>query len=52
MHWLEDADHGFHVLKSSGRTDEQVLNEAGDAVRRWLNRLERFQLPGTQGQKV
>ena len=20
MHWLEGADHSFHVLKSSGRT--------------------------------
>jgi predicted alpha/beta-hydrolase family hydrolase len=35
MHWLEGADHGFHVLKSSGRTDEDVLNEIADASRRW-----------------
>src|SRR3954469_2693025 len=29
LHWLEGADHGFHVLKSSGRTDAQVLDEVG-----------------------
>lgn len=36
MHWLEGADHSFHVLKSSGRTDAQVLEEVGDATREWL----------------
>ena len=36
MHWLEGADHSFHVLKSSGRTDAQVLDEVGEAGRRWL----------------
>jgi predicted alpha/beta-hydrolase family hydrolase len=36
MHWLEGADHSFHVLKSSGRTDAEVLNEVGDAARVWL----------------
>jgi predicted alpha/beta-hydrolase family hydrolase len=35
MHWLEGADHSFHVLKSSGRTDEDVLAEIGAAVSRW-----------------
>jgi hypothetical protein len=35
MHWLEGADHSFHVLKSSGRTDEEVLAEIGAAVSRW-----------------
>jgi len=37
MHWIEDADHGFHVRKSSGRTDDDVLAEIGDATQRWLN---------------
>ncbi len=37
MHWLEGADHSFHVLKSSGRTDAQVLEEIGEASRRWLS---------------
>jgi predicted alpha/beta-hydrolase family hydrolase len=39
MHWLEGADHSFHVLKSSGRTDAQVLDEVGDATRAWIGRL-------------
>jgi predicted alpha/beta-hydrolase family hydrolase len=36
MHWLEGADHSFHVLKSSGRTDADVDAEVAGAVRRWL----------------
>lgn len=36
MHWLQGADHSFHVLKSSGRTDPQVLDEMGDAARGWV----------------
>jgi predicted alpha/beta-hydrolase family hydrolase len=39
MHWLEGADHSFHVLKSSGRTDDQVLAEVGDASGAWVERL-------------
>lgn len=35
MHWLEGADHSFHVLKSSGRTDGDVIAEIGAAVSRW-----------------
>ena len=41
MHWLEGADHSFHVLKSSGRTDAQVLSEVGEATGRWLDRFGR-----------
>jgi uncharacterized protein len=36
MHWLEGADHSFHVLKSSGRTDREVLAEVGTATSDWL----------------
>ena len=36
MHWLEGADHSFHVLKSSGRTDADVLREVAEASRAWL----------------
>lgn len=39
MHWLEGADHSFHVLKSSGRTDDDVFREVGDVSREWLARL-------------
>jgi predicted alpha/beta-hydrolase family hydrolase len=40
MHWLEGADHSFHVLKSSGRTDGQVLNEIGEETSAWLARTD------------
>lgn len=36
MHWLDGADHSFHVLKSSGRNDAAVLAEVGDATSAWL----------------
>ena len=32
---IEHADHMFHVLKKSGRTDEQVLDELADTVAAW-----------------
>ena len=35
MHWLEGADHSFHVLKSSGRSDSDVLNEIADVSSTW-----------------
>jgi predicted alpha/beta-hydrolase family hydrolase len=40
MHWLDGADHSFHVLKSSGRTDEQVMQEVGTTARSWLSGLD------------
>jgi len=39
MHWLEGADHSFHVLKSSGRTDADVMAEVREASRVWVERL-------------
>jgi predicted alpha/beta-hydrolase family hydrolase len=39
MHWLEGADHSFHVLKSSGRTDAQVLEEVAQRARTWVATL-------------
>jgi hypothetical protein len=39
MHWIDGADHSFHVPKSSGRTDADVLTEVGEAVESWLPRL-------------
>jgi predicted alpha/beta-hydrolase family hydrolase len=41
MHWLEGADHSFHVLKSSGRNDAAVLDEMADAAAEWLPRASR-----------
>jgi predicted alpha/beta-hydrolase family hydrolase len=39
MHWVKDADHSFHVPKSSGRTDPQVLAEIADAAEAWVKRI-------------
>ena len=39
MHWLEGADHSFHVLKSSGRTDAQVFDEIASASSSWIQDL-------------
>jgi len=39
MHWVEGADHSFHVLKSSGRTDATVLEAIADASSRWIEEL-------------
>ena len=39
MHWLEGADHSFHVNKSSGRNDAQVLEEVGAATRHWIEQF-------------
>jgi predicted alpha/beta-hydrolase family hydrolase len=36
MHWLDGADHSFHVLKSSGRADADVMEEIGTATMSWL----------------
>jgi predicted alpha/beta-hydrolase family hydrolase len=39
MHWIEGADHSFHVLRSSGRGDADVDEEVRRAVARWLEAL-------------
>jgi uncharacterized protein len=38
MHWVEGADHSFHVLKSSGKTDAQVLDGMADTIKEWVDR--------------
>lgn len=37
MFVVNDADHAFHVRKSSGGTDEQALNEMASAVVGWMD---------------
>ena len=39
MHWVEGADHSFHVLKSAGRTDADVLSEIARTSAAWVGRL-------------
>jgi len=41
MHWLEGADHGFRVLKNSGRSDEDVLGEIAETCAAWASGLGR-----------
>ncbi len=38
MHWLDGADHSFRVLKSSERTEGDVLAEMGEASAAWISR--------------
>jgi uncharacterized protein len=35
LHVIETADHAFHMLKSSGKTDEQVLRELAETAASW-----------------
>ena len=39
MHWLEGADHSFRVLKSSDRSDAEVLGEIAEACGAWASGL-------------
>ena len=39
LHVVEHADHMFHVLKKSGRTDDQVLDELADTIVAWSGTL-------------
>jgi predicted alpha/beta-hydrolase family hydrolase len=36
MRWIDGADHSFHVLKSSGRTDADVMAEIASVSRSWI----------------
>lgn len=38
---LEGADHSFHVLKSSGRDDREVMDEALNAFAAWVGEVVR-----------
>jgi uncharacterized protein len=40
LHIIDGADHGFHVPKKSGRTDQEVLEELGQVVAQWASILE------------
>ena len=41
LHLAEGADHSFHVLKSSGRNDREVLTEILDAFAAWADTIIR-----------
>ena len=39
LHVVEGADHGFHVLKRSGRSPEEVREELAGTASRWMRRV-------------
>ena len=41
LHVVEDADHGFHVPKRSGRSDSDVLDELCVTFAAWAERVAR-----------
>jgi hypothetical protein len=41
LHVIETADHSFHVLKSSGRTNADVLQELARTTSAWTQKLSR-----------
>lgn len=40
LHVVDTADHSFHVLKSSGRTDPDVLRELAETTADWAAKLK------------
>jgi predicted alpha/beta-hydrolase family hydrolase len=40
LHVVDGGDHGFHVLKRSGRNDDEALDEIADAVSAWMSGVE------------
>jgi uncharacterized protein len=45
LHIIEGADHSFHVLKRSGKTDSQVLAELSSTVKTWTGAQSGVQSP-------
>ncbi|MDI1264914.1 MAG: dienelactone hydrolase family protein [bacterium] len=41
LHLADGADHSFHVLKSSGRNDREVMDEVLDAFVGWVDKIIR-----------
>jgi predicted alpha/beta-hydrolase family hydrolase len=39
LHVLEAADHAFHVLKRSGRTDQEILADIAATVLEWTDQV-------------
>ena len=43
LHVIETADHSFHVLKSSGRTDAEVLGDLAETTMSWAEGIKQTQ---------
>lgn len=39
LHMIPEADHSFHVLKKSGKTDAEVMTELAQTAAAWANKL-------------
>lgn len=40
LHIIPEADHSFHVLKKSGKTDAEVMTELAHTTAAWANKLK------------
>ena len=40
LHIIPEADHSFHVLKKSGKTDAEVMTELAQTTAAWANKLK------------
>jgi len=40
LHVIEKADHSFHVLKSSGKSDAEVLRELAETAASWAATMD------------
>jgi hypothetical protein len=41
LHVIETADHSFHVLKSAGKSDAEVLRELAETTAAWAEKLSK-----------
>ena len=41
LHVIQDADHSFHVPKSAGKTDAEVLREIVETVSSWAEEIQK-----------
>lgn len=44
LHILDTADHSFHVLKKSGRSDLEILRELAQTTASWATNLQNLQI--------
>lgn len=40
LHIIPEADHSFHVLKKSGKTDAEVMTELAQTIAAWADKLK------------
>lgn len=40
LHIIPEADHSFHVLKKSGKTDAEVMTEMAQTIAAWATKLK------------